>query len=97
MFIANFNTGVSWDDSVSNGEFLYYNLGPRLMSYGLCEKVTSLDNNTDDNINSYDIQTSENGYKFFALLESFDRVINMKNYQAEIIAKQKIINQATKK
>jgi hypothetical protein len=93
MFIANFNTGVSWNNSVSNGDFLHYNLGPRLMSYGLCEKVTSLDNNTDGNINTYDIQTSENGYKFFALFESFDRIINMKIYQEEIIAKQKIINE----
>lgn len=97
MFIANFNTGVSWNDSFSNGDFLHYNLGPRLMSYGLCEKIPSLDNNTEGNINTYDIQTSENGYKFFALLESFERVINMKIYQEEIISKQKIINEATKK
>ncbi len=90
IFISQFNFGIGWDHPTDEGDFLHYNLGPKLMSYGLCEKVPSIDNNTEGNINSYIIQTSENGYKFFALLESYDRIFNMKSYEEEIKEKQKI-------
>lgn len=83
IFIPYLNSGIDWDHSTSEGSFIYYNLGPILMSYGLCEKTPSLLNNTDGNINSYDIQTSENGLKFFAFLEIFDRIKNSKVYNEE--------------
>lgn len=97
VYISHFNTGINWNHPTDDGVFLYYNLGPKLMSYGLCEKIPSLDNNTEDNINSYEIQTSENGYKFFALLESYDRIYNIKKYTEEIKEKQKIIDNITEK
>lgn len=84
MFISRMNTGIGFDHPTEEGEFIYYKLGPALMSYDLCEKVPSLDNNTAGNINSYDIQTSKNGLKFFALIESFERSNNVKKYEEEI-------------
>jgi hypothetical protein len=89
IFLPYFNSGIDWDHPTSEGSFIYYNLGPTLMSYGLCEKIPSLSNNTDGNINSYEFQTSTNGYKFFALLETIDRIRNSKAYMTEFENKNK--------
>jgi hypothetical protein len=89
VFISHFNTGIGWNHPTDDGMFLYYKLGPKLISYSLCEKVNSLDNNTEENINSYDIQTSENGYKFFALLESYNIVFNTQIPKININKKEK--------
>ena len=97
MFISRMNAGIGFDHPTEEGEFIYYNLGPALMSYDLCEKVPSLDNNTAGNINSYDIQTSKNGLKFFALVESFDRVNDVKRYEAEIAERNSKIAKAQQK
>jgi hypothetical protein len=97
LFISQLSFGINWDHPTPEGDFLHYNLGPKLMSYGLCEKIPSIDNNTDGNINSYTIQTSENGHKFFALLESYDRIYNITGYEKEIAEKQKIKNEIAKK
>lgn len=84
MFISRFNMGIGWNHPADEDGFLYYQLGPILMSYDLCEKITSLENNQVGNINTYDIQTSQNGLKFFAVLESLDRIENHKKYSKEI-------------
>ena len=88
LFIPQLSFGIDWDHPTDEGDFLHYNLGPKLMAYGLCEKIPSIDNNTDSNINSFTIQTSENGYKFYALLESYDRIYNIKDYENEIKKRQ---------
>ncbi len=94
LFIPQLSFGIDWDHPTDEGSFLHYNLGPRLMAYGLCEKIPSINNNTEGNINSYTIQTSENGYKFYALLESYDRIYNIKVYENEIKKRQELKNKA---
>jgi len=83
LFIAQLNTVIGFDHSSEEGDFIYYNLGPKLISYGLCENVPSLSNNTAGNINTYDITTSKVGYEFFALLETYERMENEKSYEKE--------------
>ena len=78
-----YSSGIDWNSPNDDSGFLYYQLGPILMSYGLCEKVPSLTNNTPDNINSYTIEPSLNGFKFFALLQSLERIENSEHYQKE--------------
>ena len=64
------NKGVDWDFPGSQGTYVYYKLGPKLMSYGICEKVKSLKRINKDNMN-HTIQTSEVGYKFLAYVEKY--------------------------
>ncbi|WP_028889406.1 hypothetical protein [Tenacibaculum ovolyticum] len=89
LFISYFSSGIDWDYSGTEGVFLYYQLGPKLVSYGLCEMIPSLKSKTEGDINSYDIFTSKEGHLFFALLESFDRVENAKKYSDEMEKMQK--------
>lgn len=82
VFTPTYSTGIGFNHPLSEGDFLYYQLGPKMLAFGLCEKVISdIDDNGTPN---YYIQTSENGYKFFALLESYDRILNQKKYQEEL-------------
>lgn len=97
LFISQFNYGISWQHPTEDGDFIHYQLGPELMSYGLVEKVPSIDNNTEGNINSYVFQTSENGYKFFALLESYGRSYNIKTFEKEVAERKKLKDEALKK
>jgi len=83
MTIPLYCSGMDWDNPNDESGFLYYRLGPRLITYGLLERIPSLDNNTEGNINSYTIQPSENGFKFFALLETLERIENTKEYEKE--------------
>lgn len=82
-------SGMDWDNPNDNSGFLYYRLGPRLISYGLLERIPSITNDTDQNINSYTIQPSQDGFKFFALLESLERIENSESYQKEFEERQK--------
>jgi hypothetical protein len=84
LFISYFSKGIDWDYPGDEGMFLYYELGPKLVSYGLCEMVPSLNNKSKGEINSYDIFTSKEGYHFFALLETFERMENAKKYNDEM-------------
>ncbi|MGJ8667009.1 MAG: hypothetical protein ACSHW7_11615 [Patiriisocius sp.] len=93
LFMPQFSYGVGWNDPTEYGDFLYYQLGPDLIAYQLCEKRPSLDNNTAGNINSFDIVTSANGFKFFALLESIDRLDNRDSYEKEFEENQKKKNE----
>ncbi len=80
IFIPAFSTGVSHDHPGLDGFYMYYKLGPKLISYGICKLVPSLDNDSPSNINSYDIIISDDGLKFFALIESLDRIENKEHY-----------------
>lgn len=97
LFIPQLSSGIEWDHPTEDGVFIYYHLGPKLMAYGLCEKVPSINNDSDGAINSYLIRTSEAGYKFFALLETSDRFYNRKFYKLENEKRQKTINNALEK
>lgn len=89
MTIPLYSSGMDWDNPNDESGFLYYHLGPRLIIYGLLERIPSLNNNTAGNINSFTIQPSQNGFKFFALLESLERIENTEEYEKEFDEKQK--------
>lgn len=97
LYIPRFNMGVEWDEPGPEGIFLSHKIGPKLISYGLCELTPSLKNNQDGEINSYDIFTSEIGYLFFSIYETYDRKENTKSYLEEFeekrIAKNEILDQ----
>ncbi|MFB3390277.1 hypothetical protein [Flavobacterium sp. LAR06] len=82
-------SGMDWDNPNDESGFLYYRLGPRLISYGLLERVPSIHNNIEGNINAFTIQPTQNGFKFFALLESLERIENSESYEKEFDEKQK--------
>jgi hypothetical protein len=82
-------SGMDWDNPNDESGFLYYRLGPRLISYGLLDRVPSITNDTNQNINSFTIQPSKEGFKFFALLESLERIENSESYQNEFEERQK--------
>lgn len=97
LFISQFNYGINWQHPTEDGDFMHYQLGPELMSYGLIEKVESIDNSIEGNINSYVYQTSENGYKFFALLESYGRLYNIETFEKEVAERKKLKDEVLKK
>ncbi len=97
LFISQLNTVIGFDHPTEEGGFIYYNLGPKLISYGLCENIPSLNNNTAGNINTYDITTSKVGYEFFALLEIYERMENEQFYENEFYEKQKIKDEVLNK
>jgi len=90
LFIPQMNTIIGFDHPTDEGDFIYYRLGPKLISYGLCENIPSIKNNTDGNINTYDITTSKTGFEFFALLETYERMINHEFYENEFYERQKV-------
>lgn len=63
MYQRPLNMGVDWEYQ----DFLYYKLGPVLMSYGLTEKIPTT--NKNDVTESEMIQTSKVGFEFLSLLE----------------------------
>lgn len=69
MYQRPLNMGVDWEYQ----DFLYYTLGPVLMSYGLTEKIPTT--NKSDVTESEMIQTSNVGYEFLAMIERW-RVYN---------------------
>jgi hypothetical protein len=70
-YIRSFNLGVHWNQGGADGHFMYYKLGPELMSLGLTEKVKKKITDYDTE-NDEVIQTSENGYKFYALVQKLN-------------------------
>ncbi len=72
------NMGVDWESQ----DFLYYKLGPLLMSYGLTEKISTT--NKTDPTESEMIQTSKIGYEFLALLERWRVYNDSISYEKEI-------------
>lgn len=67
LFHRKFNLGVDWNHPGDQGNFMYNTLGPALMAYGLTERTPC--RNKKDVLEEDIIQTSKDGYYFFALLE----------------------------
>lgn len=72
------NMGIDWESQ----DFLYYKLGPLLMSYGLTEKIPTT--NKTDPTESEMIQTSKVGYEFLASLERWRIYNDSLSYEKEI-------------
>jgi hypothetical protein len=66
-FITFFNRGLNLDDNLEDGGYLYGILAPKLVGYGLVDKIES--KNLQIDVMDIKYQTSEVGHKFFALLE----------------------------
>ncbi|AEA45342.1 hypothetical protein [Fluviicola taffensis] len=62
-----FNKGVTLNDELNDGGYLYGVLAPKLVGYGLLEKIET--KNLQIDVMDIKYQTSEVGYKFYALLE----------------------------
>ena len=77
LYQRQFNLGVEWEGDT----YLYYTLGPTLMSYGLTEKA--LTKNKLDSIGNDIIQTSKVGLEFYAMIERF-RIYNDENMKDDI-------------
>ena len=81
------NMGVEWESQ----DFLYYKLGPILMSYGLSEKIPTT--NKLDSTGSEMIQTSKAGYEFLALLERWRVHNDVLSIEKEIMTNKKLRNE----
>jgi len=73
LYQRQLNKGIDWDTGGDQGTFLYYDLCPNLMSYGLM-KLTK-NKNKADSLGLDLIITSETGYEFFAQIQRY-RVYN---------------------
>lgn len=73
LFQRQLNIGVSWDQPGDQGMFLYHDLGPTLMSYGLTEKAP--EKNKADTLGLDIIQTSNIGQKYLSMVEKW-RIYN---------------------
>jgi len=70
LFQPKFNMGIEWEHPGEEGHFMYYILGPKLMSYGILEKKTrKVRYSSKENEEEEIIQTSENGYKLTSFIE----------------------------
>lgn len=61
------NRGIDLDSNLDDGGYLYGVLAPKLVGYGLVNKLES--KNLEINVMDIKYETSEVGHKFFALLE----------------------------
>jgi hypothetical protein len=66
-FITYFNRGLKLDDNIDDGGYLYGVLAPKLVGYGLLDKIET--KNLQIDFIDIKYQTSEVGKKFYALLE----------------------------
>lgn len=66
-FALIFNTGLDIDNHLEDGGYLYGVVAPALLGYGLLDKIESQNINLETVTTKF--QTSEMGYRFFALLE----------------------------
>jgi len=67
-YVSLLNIGVdSNNPGGEHGNFIFYQLGPQFISFGLCEKVKSINKIGDSEV--WSIQTSETGRKFFSWAE----------------------------
>ena len=62
-----FNRGLKLDNDFGDGGYLYGVLAPKLVGYGLIDKIET--KNLKIDVMDVKYQTSEMGHKFFALLE----------------------------
>lgn len=61
------NKGINLDDNIEDGGYLYGVLAPKLVGYGIVNKIES--KNLYIDVIDVKYETSEVGHKFFALLE----------------------------
>lgn len=73
LYQRQLNTGVNWNQGGDQGTFLYYVLAPTLMTYGLIKRTP--DRSKRDTLKLDIFETSQIGFKFYALLERW-RVYN---------------------
>ncbi|MBX2932000.1 MAG: hypothetical protein KF781_08655 [Chitinophagaceae bacterium] len=66
-YITFFNRGLNLDDNLDDGGYLYGVLAPKLVGYGLLDKIET--KNLQIDVMDIKYQTSEIGQKFYALLE----------------------------
>lgn len=66
-YITFFNRGLNLDDNLEDGGYLYGVLAPKLVGYGLLDKIET--KNLQIDVMDIKYQTSEFGHKFYALLE----------------------------
>ena len=72
-FITFFNRGVDLDDNLEDGGYLYGVLAPKLLGYGLLNKIET--KNLQIDVMDIKYKTSEVGHKFYALLEKSIHVL----------------------
>lgn len=70
------NQGVTVDDNIEDGGYLYGVLSPKLLSYGLVDQLQW--RTTENAIIDYKYQTSVLGHKFYSLLERL-------NYKSQLL------------
>jgi len=81
LYIPKFSMGVQWDlPGGEEGKFLFYKLGPKFISYGLCEKI-KVNTEKENGLINYEIVVSKEGYKYFAILENLIRIENISEYE----------------
>lgn len=73
MYSAFLNKGVNLDDDYGDGGYLYGVLAPKLVGYGIVDKIET--KNLQIDVMDVKYQTSEVGLKFFALLEKVIHVL----------------------
>lgn len=66
-YIFYFNKGISLEDNLQDGGYIYGVLAPKLVGYGLLDKTETKNSKID--LNEIKYQTSDVGHKFYALLE----------------------------
>ena len=67
LYISYMNTGVTIESHIGDGGYLYAILCPKLISYGLVDKIEI--KNSELNIIEIKYQTSELGKKFYSFIE----------------------------
>jgi hypothetical protein len=70
MFSPFLNKGVDFESRMDDAGYLYGVLCPHLLKYGLVTKEDRYDEGTRLTLSKY--QTSQDGYKFLALLEKYN-------------------------
>lgn len=67
LYITHLNQGIKMEDHIDDGGFLFSVLAPKLLSYGLVDKLEVKHEQLDIMEDKY--QTSEIGHKFYSLLQ----------------------------
>jgi hypothetical protein len=69
LFISKFNNGIRFDDPGEEGFYLYYKLGPELMSYGLVKKIKQKARFSVDNEEEEVMISTDEAIKLYSFVE----------------------------